>query len=90
MFFSSAFLLVGLGVVFLCLLGTFVFQIFLSKADNPWLGLILPGITFGLILYICTWAPDFDTIWYGLSRGNIPTVIYLLTYFFVRKRKKKR
>ena len=89
-FFCCAFLLVGLGVVFLCWLGTFVLQIFLSKADNPWLGLILPGITFGLILYICTWAPDFDTIWYGLSRGNIPTVIYLLTYFFVRKRKKKR
>ena len=75
---------------FLCWHGTFVLQIFLSKADNPWLGLILPGITFGLILYICTWAPAFDTLWYGLSRGNIPTVIYLLTYFFVRKRKKKR
>ena len=90
MFFLPAFLLVGIATMFLIWIGTFVLQIFLSKADNPWLGLILPGITFGVILYVCTLAPDFDTIWYGLTRANIPTVVYLLIYFFVRKRKKKR
>ena len=87
-FFLSAFLLVGIAAVFLVWLGTFILQIFLSKADNPWIGLILPGITFGLILYISTMAPDFSTAWIGLSRGNIATAIYLLIYFFVRKRKK--
>ena len=90
MFFLPAFLLAGIAAVFVVWLGTFIWQIFPSKADNPWLGLILPGITFGLILYISTMAPDISTAWYGLSRGNIPTVIYLLTYFFVRWRKKKR
>ena len=90
MFFLPAFLLAGMAAVFVVWLRTFVWQIFLSKADNPWLGLILPGSTFCLILYISTMAPDSYTAWYGLSRGNIPTVIYLLTYFFVRWRKKKR
>ena len=90
MFFLPAFLLVGIAVVFLVWLGTFILQIFLSKADNPWLGLILPGVTFGVIMYICTYAPDFDTVWYGLTRANIPTAVYLLIYFVVRKRKKKR
>ena len=90
MFFLPAFLLAGMAAVFVVWLGTFIWQIFLSKADNPWLGLILPGITFGLILYICTMTPDFSTAWYGLSRGNIPTVVYLLTYFLVRRRKKKQ
>ncbi len=93
MFFLPAFLSAGIAVVFLVWLGTFILQIFLSKADNPWLGLILPGVTFGVILYICTYAPDFDTVWYGLTRANIPTAVYLLTYFIVRivrKRKKNR
>ena len=88
-FILSAFLLAGIVVMFLLWIGTFVLQIFLSKADNPWVGLILPGITFGLILYISTMAPDFSTAWIGLSRGNIATAIYLLIYFFFRKRKKK-
>lgn len=88
--FFSYFLLVGIAAVFLVWLGTFILQIFLSKADNPWLGLILPGITFGVILYACTMAPDFDTIWYVLTRANIPTAVYLLIYFSVRRRKKKR
>ena len=93
MLFLPAFLSAGIAVVFLVWLGTFILQIFLSKADNPWLGLILPGVTFGVILYICTYAPDFDTVWYGLTRANIPTAVYLLTYFIVRivrKRKKNR
>ena len=89
-FFLSFFLMIGLAVMLLVWLGTFILQIFLSKANNPWLGLILPGITFGLILYICTMTPDFATAWYGLSRGNIATAIYLLIYFFCRKRKKRR
>jgi len=89
-FFLPAFLLVGIAAVFLVWLGTFILQIFLSKADNPWLGLILPGVTFGVILYACTLTPDFDTVWYGLTRANIPTAVYLLIYFIVRKRKKKR
>lgn len=89
-FFLPAVLLAGMAAVFLVWLGTFVWQIFLSKADSPWLGLLLPGITFGVILYICTLTPDFDTFWYGLTRGNIPTAVYLLIYFWVRRRKKKR
>ena len=66
MFFLPAFLLAGMAAVFVVWLGTFIWQIFLSKADNPWLGLILPGITFGLILYISTMAPDSYTVWYVL------------------------
>lgn len=93
MFFLPAFLLTGMAAVFMVWLGTFVWQIFLSKADNPWLGLILPGVTFGVTLYICRYAPDSYTLWLLLTSGGIPTAVYLLTYFIVRivrKRKKKR
>ena len=89
-FIISFFLLVGIAVMLVIWFGTFILQIFLSKTDNPLPGLILPGITFALILYISTMAPDLYTVWYGMSRGNIPTAIYLLIYFFVRRRKKKR
>ena len=37
MFFLPAFLLAGIAAVFVVWLGTFIWQIFLSKADNPWL-----------------------------------------------------
>ena len=92
MVFLLVVLYAGLIAVFVCWLGTFVLQIFLSRRDSPWPGLILPGVTFGLLLYICTMAPDRYTVWYGMTRGNIPTAVYLVTYFIVRivrKRKKK-
>ena len=79
----------GIGMMTLVLIGTFVLQIFLSKMKNPWAGLILPGFTFGFILLLCTMTPDFATAWLGLSRGNIPTAIYLLIYFFFHRKKKK-
>ena len=87
--FLAAFMWVGIGIMILLFIGTFILQIFLSKMKNAWAGLILPGITFGFILLLCTMTPDFSTAWIGLSRGNIPTIIYLLIYFFFRKRKKK-
>ena len=87
-FFLSVFMMAGLVALFLVLIGTFILQIFLSKANTPWPGLIFPGISFGFILYLCAMTPDFSTAWIGLSRGNIVTAIYLLIYFFVRKRRK--
>ena len=87
--FLSAMLWVGIGMIGLVLIGTFILQIFLSKMKNPWAGLILPGFTFGFILLLCTMTPDFETAWLGLSRGNIPTAIYLLIYFLFRRKKKR-
>lgn len=79
----------GIILMVLMWLGTFILQIILCKSERPWAGLILPGVTFGTLLYISTLAPDFSTAWLGLSRGNIATVIYLLIYFYFRRKRKK-
>ena len=85
----SVFMWVFILMMILLFIGTFILQIFLSRMRNPWAGLILPGIIFGFIFLLCTMTPDFYTALLMFSRGNIPTVIYLLIYFFFRKRKKK-
>ena len=80
-----------LMVVFL--INTLILQIFLSRMKKPWPGLILPGLTFGFIFLLCTFAPDFDTVWIGMTKGNIPTALYLLIYFlfrFLRRRKQRK
>ena len=94
MFFLAirGFILVALFMMILLLIGTFILQIFLSKTKKPWIGLILPAIPFTVILIISINAminTDFYTAWILFSRGNIFTLIYLLIYLFVRRRKKK-
>lgn len=91
MAFFSAFLSAGLAVMLLLLfLGAAVLQVILCKKENPWAGLVLPGVNFCLLLYIAALAPDFSTAWPVLVLGNIATVIDLLIYYFVRRRKKKQ
>lgn len=85
----AVFMWVVIGMMILFLIGTIFLQIFLSRMKNPWAGLILPGFIFGFIFLLCTMAPDFSTALLMLSKGNIPTVIYLIIYFFFRRRRKK-
>lgn len=80
---------VFIGILLVMFAGTFILEIFLSKMKNPWTGLILPGITFGFIFLLGTMAPDFSTFLLLFGKGNIPTVLYLLIYFFIRRGKKK-
>lgn len=94
MFFLGimGFILVALFMMILIFIGTCILQVFLSKTKNPWIGLILPAIPFIVILIISINAMinvDFYTACIVFTKGNIITLIYLLIYFFVRRRKKK-
>ena len=74
-----------------------ILQVFLSKKENKWLGLILPTITFliGLLYPLSTAVPmsgitlefilELLTVW---VIGNIPTIIFLAIYFVCRKKMK--
>jgi predicted permease len=83
-------------IIFLA--GIIILQIFLSKRDNKWLGLILPVISImfsvmgvlGLAVYDnqSTVATIFQLIMVFLL-SNIPTIILLAVYFGCREKFKK-
>ena len=72
-------------------------QIFLSKRDNRWLGLILPALSF-----LLSWLPalgimDTGNTWQTillvtttLLLSNIPTVVFLLIYAVIREKQKRK
>jgi predicted permease len=80
-------------IIFLA--GIIILQIFLSKRDNKWLGLILPVISImfsvmgvlGLAVYEnqSTVATIFQLIMVFLL-SNIPTIILLAVYFGCREK----
>lgn len=98
--FLSIFMLIAMFIMFLLWVGTLVLEVFLSKNKKRWPGLILPGISFGISLFIVfgiainvkdyldfTLVCDLFKIFLMI---NIGTAIYLLLYFFVRFRRKKK
>ena len=79
--------------------GGILLQIFLSKKENKWLGLILPIIAFAYsLLTISSLARTDDMSWWSilgmvastLFIANIPTVILLVIYFGCRERIKRK
>ena len=88
-------------VVFIILsVTTIILQFVFSRRKNPWwVGLILPGLVFGVNAYLiifCViggvlgyWPIDFWATMCVLGVMNIPTAVYLLIYFLCRIRKKK-
>jgi peptidoglycan/LPS O-acetylase OafA/YrhL len=81
-------LAVGVGGIFL--------QIFLSKRDSKWPGLILPGLTFlwSLVMVLNVVSPDGSFPWgailAALLMGNIPTLILLAIYWAVREKRRTK
>ncbi|MEA4973913.1 hypothetical protein SDC9_64201 [bioreactor metagenome] len=84
-------------MLFLCV-GAFVLQIFLSKRDSRWAGLVLPIITFaysllavfGMAAYVG--EPMGQVIMQAISIlviTNIPTFILLAIYFALRHERRK-
>ena len=83
-------------------IGSLILQIFLSRMKKPWPGLILPGISFAISLYIVVAVmidnfslvmADLDSLFMVFRHINIFTAIYLLIYFlfrFLRRRKQKK
>lgn len=85
-------------IIFLALVIGFIWlQVFLSKKDNKWLGLILPIITFlfGLLYPLINMVAPSDGVTVGFVMqmllvwllGNIPTIVLLLIYFSCRQKK---
>lgn len=79
------------------LVGTILLQIFLSKRESKWPGLILPAITFLFsILMVLNVSAMENTravvmaILSVLIGGNIPTLILLAIYAACRSGQKKR
>lgn len=83
------FLIIGVGAIFL--------QIFLSRRENKWYGLILPGLSLLVSLLYCInimatgdMLQDTILIFTTFTLANIPTFIFLVIYFICRKGIKKR
>lgn len=86
-------ILVMLFLFVLIMGGGIVLQIFLSKLHSRWPGLALPLLhlvlafigSFGLMIY----TGDILPILISFFLLAIPTYIYLLIYYLIRKRKEK-
>lgn len=89
---------VNLIVALLLLAGIILLQIFLSKRESKWPGLVLPIIAFlfGLLFPLNMVAPaegvtagfivQMIIVW---LIGNIPTFVFLAIYFACRDKKQR-
>lgn len=85
-------------VFLLFIAGVIVLQVFLSKKENKWPGLVLPIIAFlfGLLYPLNMIAPSegvnasfiFQMILVWLL-GNIPTIVLLAIYFACRGKQRR-
>ena len=89
---------VTISLVFLLalLVGAVLLQIFLSKREGRWPGLILPLLSFLYSLLMACSAVAYEggvpwgAVLASLVLGNIPTVLLLATYAACRERPRKR
>ena len=89
---------VTISLVFLLalLVGAVLLQIFLSKREGRWPGLILPLLSFLYSLLMACSAVAYEggvpwgAVLASLVLGNIPTVLLLAIYAACRERPRKR
>ena len=78
------------------LVGVPVLQVFLSRRENQWLGLLLPLLTFlySLVMVCSVTAYEGGVPWgpilASLISGNIPTAVLLVIYFACREKFRRR
>lgn len=86
-------------VLFAIFAGGILLQIFLSRKESKWFGLILPFITFAYSLLalsqivktdIMTWWNTVGLIASTFFISNIPTIILLAIYFGCRGKIKRK
>ena len=82
---------------FVFIVGGTLLQIFLSKRESKWPGLVLPTITFLWSLLMALNVTAMETIravvasvLSTLLAGNIPTLILLAIYFACRGKHRKK
>lgn len=85
-------------IIFMFFAGVIFLQIFLSRRNNKWLGLILPFLTFAfsLIGILNVASVNNSTVWVSFATvvatfigGNIPTIILIGIYLACREKAKK-
>lgn len=90
---------ISLIVILAVCVGGILLQIFLSKRESWWPGLILPLFTFlySLLAVFSVVITDsmggweiFTTIAAAFVTANIPTIVLLAIYFVCREKKKRR
>ena len=78
------------------LVGVPVLQVFLSRRENQWLGLLLPMLTFlySLVMVCSVTAYEGGIPWgpilASLILGNIPTAVLLVISFACREKFRRR
>ena len=79
------------------LAGTVLLQIFLSKRESKWPGLVLPAITFLYSVLMMLNVTAMETaraviaaLLSAFIMGNIPTLILLAIYFVCREKRHTR
>ena len=94
-------IVLGFGML-VFVVGGILLQIFLSKRERKWPGLVLPGICvlpllsllYSLLMACSAVAYSEKIIWgpilTSLILGNIPTVILLAIYAACREKRRKR
>lgn len=90
---------ISLIVILAVCVGGILLQIFLSKRESWWPGLILPLLTFlySLLAVFSVVITDtmggweiFTTTATAFITANIPTIVLLAIYFACREKKKRR
>lgn len=92
---SARFIVVGLIFVLVFLVGGVCLQIFLSKRESRWPGLVLPLLTFLYALLMVLNIQDTGSvsqnvlvIFVTLLVGNIPTLVLLAIYWAAREKRR--
>ena len=86
----------ALILMLVLLVGVPVLQVFLSRRENRWPGLLLPLLTFlySLVMVCSVTAYEGGIPWgaslASLILGNIPTVILLAIYAACREKHRRR
>ena len=89
-------IIVALCSILPFLIGLVVLQVFLSKRESKWPGLILPLLTFlySLVMVCSVTAYEGGIPWgailASLILGNIPTVMLLAIYAACREKHRRR
>ena len=88
-------IVLGFGML-VFVVGGILLQIFLSKRERKWPGLVLPllSLLYSLLMACSAVAYSEKIIWgpilTSLILGNIPTVILLAIYAACREKRRKR
>ncbi len=87
-----------LAFLIACLVGIILLQVFLSKKNSKWLGLILPTISLAYSVIAVLGFANYDgqtglgafmSLVLILVYSNIPTALFLIIYFHYKEKRKK-